>query len=363
MKICQVITRSDTIGGAQKYVVETSKVFIKDGHDVNVISSSGGILSEHLARENIPAYGLRTLTRKVSFLNDLRSILSIRNIVKRDTPDAVMFHSAKSGLLGRIALLGVPCKKVFIAHGWSHIRSSNCLSSYVYKKLEWLLSYMCDFVVCISKSDFSFAISQIGICDKKAKLVYNGVREPISMPKPLVENSIVNILTVTRFQKPKDFDTLLSALYKVKNKSWHLDVLGEGEDKSFYQEEIIRLGLSDKITLKGFKDDLSTDYNNSDVVVLISRSEGLPLSLLEAMSYQKPIIASNVGGISEIIDEGSSGFLIGNKDVNGLAKKIDYICDIDKEQLRAFGDNSYLKYKESFTFDKTMSGLYHLLQF
>ena len=358
MNIVHIITRSDTVGGAQKYILETSKRFIKDGHQVTVIAGGQGIFSNLVENINAEYIEISSIKREVSLVDDIRSIFKIKKLINSLQPDVVLVHSVKAGLLSRLALITTNFKVLFIAHGWSHIRNSNYLNSKVYILIEKILSGLCDGVICISNADFYFAINNIRINKNKLRLIYSGVIEHVEYNKKLKNNMVFNILTVTRFQEPKDFDTLLKALFNVKEYLWTLNILGDGPLMNEYITKVNDLGLNDKINFLGFRTELNEYYYNCDVVLLISKSEGLPLSLIEGMSYKKPLIASNVGGVSELIDDGWNGYLIPSGDYNYLSCCFKRVFDLDKRDISILGENSYNKFLKNFHFEDTIKKLY-----
>ncbi|MDK2678972.1 glycosyltransferase family 4 protein [Vibrio vulnificus] len=361
MKILHIITRSDTVGGAQKYILETSRQFLNDGHEVSVMAGGSGVFYNAIDALGANYIEMNTMMREVSFFNDFKTALKIRAKVMDINPDVVLVHSAKAGLLSRLALAFSRFKVIYIAHGWSHIRISSGVTFKTYCLIESVLSRLCKVVVCISKSDFDYAIDKVGISEGKLELIYNGVPEPLVSYAGVSQNDAINMLTITRFQEPKDFETLLSALNMVRDYPWFLNVLGDGETLAYYKAQVVELELSHKIRFLGFKKELGSYYEECDVVILISKSEGLPLALLEAMSYRKFLVASSVGGIPELIDDEYNGYLIPDRDYEYLADRFRVIFGLSKEELLARGECSYLKYKESFNIEKTISKLYEAM--
>ncbi|EHK2853233.1 glycosyltransferase family 4 protein [Vibrio parahaemolyticus] len=359
MKIVQFITRSDTVGGAQKYILETSDRFHQDGHDVTIVAGGDGVFSKEVERVGLKYINLDTIVREFSFFNDLKSVFSFRDLVKSLQPEVVIIHSAKAGLVGRLALIGVNTKVIFIAHGWSHIRSSRIFGRKLYSVIESKMSLLCDKVICISKQDLDFANEKLMIPKKKTSLIYSGVRDPLTYKKTSY-NAEYNLLTVTRFQHPKDFSTVLTAMREVEkvHGSWIITVLGDGEQFEYYKHKTAELGFSGKIKFLGFKEDLDEFYKECDLVFLISKSEGLPLSLIEAMSYRKLIIASNVGGVCELIEHGVTGYLVPPSDPNALSQTIIDVLSKTKKELEIIGDNSYEKYRNEFNFEQMIHKLY-----
>tara|TARA_R110001583_G_scaffold10782_16_gene49643 strand:+ start:16322 stop:17419 length:1098 start_codon:yes stop_codon:yes gene_type:complete len=356
MKIFQIITRSDTVGGAQNHVLDLSISLKKQKDDVTVISSGDGIFFDRILKNSITYFNLKDMRRNISFMSDIRAIFKLRVKIKKEKPDVVALHSVKAGLIGRIACLGINTKVFFTAHGWSHIRNAKGVSRLIYSSLELFLSFLCKKVICVSQADLDFAKSNLYIPEAKLELIYNGVKLDKTPDKTSPnESNMLNLLSVTRFQEPKDFDTLLISLASLKNEQWNLNFVGEGEDLDKVKLEVIRLGLKDKIFFEGFQDNLTNYYERADLVILISKSEGMPLALLEAMSFSKLIVASNVGGIPELIESGENGYLIEQSDIKSLSKAIKNIIDMSNEQRTNMGANSFVRFKKQFQFSSMLT--------
>lgn len=348
MKILQVITRVDTVGGAQRHVFDISKALISDGHEVEVLSSGEGSFRDLLHENYIPFFDVKHIKRELSLSKDLKSIFSIREHVKQFKPDVIAIHSVKAGLLARLACVGIDVKVVFTAHGWSHIRSSKGLKYNIYRFLERSLSYLSLRVICVSSEDYIFATDVIGIPPHKLITIHNGA---LNNSHKVVFNKqgTLQILTVVRFQEPKDFNTLLEGLSLIKEFDWILKIVGDGPDINKVESLIKRFNLSGKVFLEGFQENISTYYLNADVVLLISKSEGLPMSLIEAMSYSKPIIASEVGGIPELTCN-SNGITIPENGVFELAEAIKECINNKNKGDFSMGLNSYKLFIDKFEF-------------
>src|SRR5690606_33454108 len=115
---------------------------------------------------------------------------------------------------------------------------------------------------------------------------------------------------VARFDDQKDQLTLVRSLAKVPCSNWTLEFVGDGPLKSMIVREVDSLGLNEKIEFSGTRYDVAQRLSTSDIFILSTKWEGLPLSILEAMSAELPVIASNVGGIPEIVVNDHTGFVV-----------------------------------------------------
>lgn len=360
MKILQVITRAETIGGAQRHVLDLAIELQSIGDSVTVVSGKKGEFSDYLQKNNIAFVELPSLQRSLNPVKDIYSILKLRRVIKRIKPDVIALHSVKAGLLGRIASINLKKRVFFTAHGWSHIRKASFLSRFFYLHLERILSNFSDKVVCVSNSDLYFALDEIKISQKRLSCIENGVKAVSLVNKansPYSEK--LQLISVVRYQAPKDFHTLLEGLSRTRGKNWELKILGDGDEMECVQELVNSLGLASNVMLLGFCKELDSFYMDSDAILLISKSEGLPMSLIEGMSYSLPLIASNVGGIPELIKHKENGFLIQDGNFQQVADAIDFLND-NRHEVIKMGKRSLEIFEEKYTFDTMFKKVYSL---
>ena len=134
-------------------------------------------------------------------------------------------------------------------------------------------------------------------------------------------------MTVGRLQAPKDALTLLRGLAKLPRGTYEAVIVGDGPDRPELASEARRLGLESVVQLAGERNDVPELLAASDIFVLSSRSEGLPLSILEAMAAGLPVVATTVGGVPELVLEGETGLLVPPGDPQALAGAIERLLD------------------------------------
>jgi glycosyltransferase involved in cell wall biosynthesis len=160
------------------------------------------------------------------------------------------------------------------------------------------------------------------------------------------------MVMAARFQAQKDHETLIKSLIPLKDENIHLQLLGDStETLQFIHALVEESGLREKVTFVGFTSEVQRYLQQADICLLISHSEGLPLSILEAMSIGLPIIASNVGGICKQVKQGYNGFLVEKKDVQDLTEKIKLLMN-SPTLRREMGKNSRSLYEQEFQLDK-----------
>jgi glycosyltransferase involved in cell wall biosynthesis len=147
-----------------------------------------------------------------------------------------------------------------------------------------------------------------------------------------------------------------------KNIDIKLLILGEGEDECKLKKQITDLNLKNNVFLLGKKENIFDYLNVSNVFVLSSLWEGLPLSLLEAMACGLPVVATNVGGIPEVVKDGLSGFLVEPKNPTILAKKIEYLLNLDIESRKKMGAEGRKIVESKFSLEKMVNNYENLYQ-
>lgn len=351
MKIIFFITRADTIGGAQIHVRDLAKHLAAEGHNVKVITGETGVYTDELTAVGVSNHSLKGFGRSVRGVSDLRALVSLIAILKTDAPDIISLHSVKAGVLGRIAafILRLPC--VFTAHGWSHIRTARSIKRYFFVSIERFLSKVCaQRIITVAHADYCFGDAHLRLSTNKLRLVHNGMPDIWGVQKRSFDFPL-KLTTIARFQEPKDFYTLLEALALLKEYEWVMEFIGDGPDMIEVQERVKSLGLHNQCVFLGRKNDAGSLLLTSDIYILSSLSEGLPRSIIEAMGAGLPVVASDVGGVSDLVLHGQNGFLFKAGNSQDLKDKLKSIFDNPSEAL-AKGRRSREIYEQEFSFAK-----------
>ncbi|QQZ07862.1 glycosyltransferase family 4 protein [Heyndrickxia vini] len=351
MKIVQLITRMDEPGGAQIHVRDLAIRLKHIGHDVILFSGSAETAFPELQQQEITHTRVKHLIREIHLIYDMKALIELRRALKAMKPDLLALHSSKAGLIGRVAgwSLGIPT--VLTAHGWAFTEGVSRKKRWIYSILEKFAGFISTGIVSVSHYDRQLAINNKVIAEKKIRVIQNGVPDIERRKLAAPHINPVNMIMVARFAEPKDYQTLVEVLSKLKTKEWKIHFVGEGPLKRDIELEVDKRGLSERVTFLGKRDDVPEILANSQIFILLSKWEGLPLSIIEAMRSGLPVIASNVGGVSELVQNGKSGFLIEKGDKEGLLEKITQL--IDQPMLRKqFGQSGRMIYIENFTIER-----------
>ncbi len=347
MKIVQIITRSDNIGGAQTHVMDLAKELQKQGNKVEVIVGGNGVFIDQLINKGVKVHPIPYLIRSLHPLNDLRAVFEIRKLLKDIQPNVVATHSSKAGILGRIAAWSLHIPSVFTAHGWAFTEGVPKFKQIFYLIVEKIAGSFTNKVITVSDYDRMLSQKHRVVPLYKVNMIHNGVSNiPISNVTQSTDNP--TFIMTARLEKPKNHIFLLQALSKLKDKRWQVYFIGDGRLRLDIEYWIKKLELKNKVHLLGERTDVIQQLQNCDGFILISDWEGLPISILEGMRAGLPIIASDVGGVSELVTDDVNGFLIpkGNKEM--LISKLSLLIQ-NKELRERLGKASRKKYENQFS--------------
>ncbi|MCA1031098.1 glycosyltransferase family 4 protein [Bacillus timonensis] len=351
MKVIQMITRMDDMGGAQIHVRDICDALIENGHEVVVLAGGKGPIYKALTAKGIRCVDLKNLKRNIHPYYDIKAFFEIRKHVREINPDLIATHSAKAGIIGRLVAKFVNIPSIYTAHGWAFTEGVSKRKRWLYAKIEKWVSKRTKGIITVSNYDKNLALDHRVAQDNKMEVIHNGVREVEQTHLATPEIQPPTITMVARFASPKDQLTLLNALNNLRADNWKLMFVGDGPTRSTIEQTATEYGLNENVEFLGNRLDVANILASSQLFVLISKWEGLPLSVLEAMRGGLPIIASNVGGVKEAVFNGENGFLIERGNLEELIRKLHLL--INTPILRKeMGEQSRKIYEQKFTVEK-----------
>lgn len=340
MKILHIITNTE-LGGAQRVCIDLASAAIKEGNEVAVASMEGGYLWSELPSE-AEQFQLKNMVKPISPAHDLKCFFELRKVVKRFKPDIIQLHSSKAGVLGRLASVFHSKKIVYTVHGFDSIR----LKHRIFLPFERVLQHFSGAIVPVSYYDEKNLRSEK--IKRNLYVVQNGVKKcdekkSLAIPSEKIKGRKI-VMTIARISPQKKIQMFLDV---AKSLPEYFFVWIGGEAGKSIDETRSEYNASENVFLAGDLPDASAYLHSCDLFVLFSNFEGLPMTIIEAMSQSKPVVASNVGGIPELVDE-SNGFLV---DTNGSAcsaiKKI-----LENQTLaEQMGKSSYKKFLADYTLE------------
>ncbi|HSB38404.1 MAG TPA: glycosyltransferase family 4 protein [Gaiellaceae bacterium] len=318
-RLLVLITLSE-LGGAQTAVSLLLPGLVKQ-FEVTLAARGGGPLRAGAEAAGVPFVELRHVRRSINPWRDALALAELVRLCRRVRPDIVHAHSSKMGVLGRLAarLARVPVR-VFTAHGWSFVAYTG-LAGRLYLLVERLMRPLTSAVVCVSEASRAQGLVARACNPARTVVIHNAV-DVRSFGSRAEANGPVRVVSVGRFAYPKDFSTLLEALERIGS-DCRAALVGEGPGLQEVTSGIVARGLSGRVELLGARGDVAGVLAASDIFVLSSRSEGLPVSILEAMAAGLPVVATDVGGVTEAVVDGETGLVVPPADPEALAAALE----------------------------------------
>jgi glycosyltransferase involved in cell wall biosynthesis len=347
------------VGGAQSYVAALLPA-LAERYDVVLAAFGEGPLREAAARAGARFVPLEHVRRPINPLRDLAGLVELTRLMRRERPQVLHASSSKAGVLGRVAatLARVPVR-FFTVHGWAFSAYSG-LSGLVYRVADRLMAPLTTVTICVSEQELAAGL-EAGACRRESSVVIHNAVDVAAAPRSGHDRPVPRLIAVGRLKAPKDFMTLVRALAELPAGSFQGLIVGDGPDRAEVEAEIRRLGLEENVVLAGERSDVPELLAASDVFVLSSRSEGLPVSVLEAMAAELPVVASAVGGLAELVEDGVTGLLVPAGDERALAEALGRLVE-DPEQRRSLGAAGRARAEAQFdldTFRRAHLDLYH----
>lgn len=369
-KVLYVITKS-VWGGAQKYVFELATGLSKNKFEAVVVLGGNGILAERLRKAGIRVISLPKLERDLNLIKEFGVLLDLIKIFKTEKPDVIHLNSSKIGGLGALAgrsynllqLLtthhSLPTKIIFTAHGFAFNEDRSYISKSVLFILNYITMILSHKTIVINSRELN-QINVLPFLSKKTELIYIGIGEAQTLRVKKNADDPITIGTISELTKNKGLEYTIEAIARLKNKNITFTVIGEGEERNRLEELIEARGVPDKVQLLGFKANASSYLSLFDIFTLTSVKEGMPYVILEAGLAGLPVVASNVGGIEEIIENGKSGILVEPKNVEQIVTALDVLIK-DRSLRDNLGANLKKTVLQKFSFKVMLAktrGLY-----
>jgi len=336
-KILYLITKSNW-GGAQRYVYDLATHLPKDKFEPVVAAGGNGILLKKLNDAGIRTVHIPSLERDVAFLKELRAFRAIFQITRNEKPDILHLNSPKAAGLGAVAgrITRVP-RIVQTIHGWSF----NEDRPFIWRALTWLFSCVTALFVqksiVVSKHDLQQAkymplagkrATHIGIAIAEQKLLTReDARKQISEIQDIPKgDSAIWIGTIAELHKNKGLQYGVDAIRKAREKNRHIYwvLISDGEEKKKLQKLVKEKGVQKHVFFLGYVDNAAQYMKAFDIFMLPSVKEGLPYVLLEAHAAGLPIVATDVGGIPEVVRD-KAGIVVPPKNHQKLADAIELL--------------------------------------
>lgn len=340
----------------------------KEKFEILVAAGGNGPLFEKLREAGIRTISISGLERDIHIIKEIKIFWQLFKILEREKPNILHLNSSKVGGIGSVAsflykirntLHSVPHTPyphvIFTVHGWGFKEDRPWLIRGAYWIFSWLSSLFQDKIVVINTADYISALRFIP--SRKLALIFNGIsaleflprdeaRQFLSQKSGYALTSNTKLVgTISELTKNKGLPYFISALAMRNINNDHQDfasiIIGDGEEREI---------LEHQIALAGFIPNAYRYLSAFDAFILPSTKEGLPYVIMEAMAAGIPVIASNVGGIPDLIDHEENGLLVPPKNSKELAKAIRELTE-NKLLAEQLSQNAAQKIKIKFSLE------------
>jgi L-malate glycosyltransferase len=329
-------------GGTETHVLELIRGF-NDKYELILLAPRGPRLPE------FEKYDLRYYPFTQLNLNLIKGLKEFKDqlmTIKRLNPELIHIHAAHELiLLTRFFIKDIPI--IFTVHGYH-----GGFYKLNYKLSSFINNILAKEVITVSKAEKKLLLNT-GIKEKKLNLIYNGVSIPGTDAKNMniaTKKSKLIIGTVARLERVKGINYLIKAFKKIYKPGLHLLINGSGSEEENLKEIVRKLAIEDNVSFTGYVNNVHDYFNIMDIFVLPSLLEPFGLVCVEAMAHKLPVIASETGGIPEIVEDKISGFIVPPGDSSTLATKIETLIQ-DSNLRKRMGEAGYLRFKNYFNID------------
>ncbi|MFH0774105.1 MAG: glycosyltransferase family 4 protein [bacterium] len=352
-KVVHVIARLN-IGGPSIYAIILSSGLDKKRFSTTLICGAEGekegSMRDEAEKKGINLIFISELGRELHPIKDIVTFLKLFWIIKKIKPDILHTHTAKAGTIGRLAAwLAGAGVIIHTFHG--HVLHSyfSPAKTKLFILIEKLLARITDRIIVLTESqkreilEFGigrperFSVIPLGLnldkfYDLEEKKGILRKELGLSLDTPLIG-------IVARLAQIKDHKTffLSARLLLKKIAGVRFIVVGDGPLRSELEELTRELGIKEKVFFLGFREDLDVIYADLSLLVLSSQNEGLPTAIIEAQASCLPVVSTNVGGVSELIKDGETGYLVQAKNPEMLAEAMEKVLK-DQNLAKKMGE-------------------------
>ena len=339
VQVLHIITRLDPGGSAENTVLSAERV--DSSRFESTVWTGPGLEGQgpplHYAKRlGDSLHVLHHLVRPIQPTTDLFALADLIRGLRHFKPDIVHLHSAKAGVLGRLAVRLARCKAkvVYTPHGHVFSGYGGGGANALFTQIERFLAFSADAIVGLTADESreflshhagkpeQFCVIPSGV-DLTPFLEVNETRAVVRQELGISDDTLV-VGFIGRFEEVKGPDIALQVMNKVlrQRKDAFFLFVGDGSMRDGLEKQVAELGLSDMVSITGWREDISRLLKAMDLFLLTSRNEGQGRVLVEAMATGLPIVATDTGGVSEVVVDGLSGILTALGDVESTASAV-----------------------------------------
>lgn len=366
-KILFLITKSNW-GGAQRYVYDLATNLDPSLYEVVIALGGDGELAEKLTSSGIRVVKLKQMKNTLSVIKLFQMVKECVKVIKTEKPDILHNNSSIAGLVGALSGRIVRTQNiVFTAHGWAFNEDRTTIQKKIFKVLHWLTVLLSHSTIAVSKAIKSQM--NLPLTSAKMHIVHPGRRideikskeEARSIIETKIKNSEVSLIdfhsdiwvgTIAELHPIKQLERAIESVAEItqEHKNVRYIIIGDGQLRKTLQQKVKDLGLDKHVFFTGSIHEAGRLLKAFDIFVLPSKSESFGYVLIEAGLAELPVVATNVGGITDIITHEETGLLVEADNAPELTKAIKNL--LEDESLRNRLATAHFKNMQEFSLEK-----------
>lgn len=360
MKVLHLISGGDN-GGAKTHLITLLKKLIEKGVDIELLCIMEGVFTQDARNSNIP---LTIIVQPSRF--SMKPIKDIQKHIANGGFDMVHCHGARANYIAWFLKNKFEIPFITTLHSDYKLDFKDSFyKQAVFMPINSIALRKFDYILAVTQSFKNMLIDR-GFNESKIKIIYNGINmndvgniipkeDFLKQFNIQYDENKIYIGIVARLQIVKGLMEFLNAskILTQKHKNLVFLIAGNGDMEKEMKTFISKNGLDKNVFMLGFVNDMSSFYNCIDINTLTSYSESFPYALLEGARQKKTAVATDVGGISEMIRHEQTGFLVESKNSSEIAEKLELFIQ-DRKLIETFGNNFYDDVMNKFS-DDTMA--------
>lgn len=344
IRVLRVIARLN-VGGPALHVTYLARGLAERGYETTLVAGDVARGEESMAfvadRVGVEVVRLPGLSRELSPVRDAVAAWRLARIIRAVRPDIVHTHTAKAGAVGRAAALLARTRRPVVVHTFhGHVLRGyfGRAGTLLFRAIETVLARATDRLIAVSPEvrdelvalhvapRDKFSVIRLGI-ELEPRVSFDGdvaeLRRRTGIP---ADRFVVGWFgRMTAVKRTDDLLTMLAGL-RVRGVDALLLLVGDGDDRARLEQRAHDLGLARSCLFLGYQEHVAPWYALCDAVVLTSASEGTPVTIIEALAAGRAVVATRVGGVPDVVDEGETGFLVRPGDTHAIAERLELLA-------------------------------------
>ena len=310
----------------------------ENGHTIDVSCFDNSADKDGFDFKSINKFYFIPLQRSPYKKENIKAIKELKELIIKENYDIIHCHTPMGAVAARVAAKQAKSKAkvIYTAHGFHFFRGAPKMNWMFFYPVEKFLARYTDMLITINQEDYELAtakkfkvkdgivkINGVGVDLSKFSVATPQAKSELRKEYGFNDDDFILIYPAD-YSYRKNHEMLFEAVYKLKDKIPTIKVLMPGQQQKLaeYTEIVKNLGIEKHINMLGYRRDISNLITLSDVSVSTSRQEGLPVNLIEALAIGKPIVATDVRGNSDLIENGINGYKIKLNDSDTMAEKL-----------------------------------------